>query len=100
MNNKKEINRKNASLGGLAKGAKYKSKRRKAIELFITKPELELNDIAEILGVSRTFVCDYTKNDTVKALRYSRVFENYKSIETLTDEDFETLIKKSNLKLQ
>lgn len=100
MNNRKEINRKNASLGGVAKGEKYKSKRRKAIELFITKPQLELNDIAEILGVSKTFVCDYTNNDNIKALRYSRVFEDYKCIETLTDEDFQTLIEKSNLILQ
>ena len=95
--NKKEC----GSLGGLAKSEKYKDKRRKAIELYITKPDLTLNEIAEkVGGVSYGFVKCHTKTITIKSLKFSRVFENYKCIETLTDEDFETLIEKSNLILQ
>ena len=92
---------KNGKLGGKAKGEKYKEKRRKAIELFVVNPILELKDIAEAIGTSVGFVSDHTKNDEVKALRYSKVFENKSfQIEELTDKEFIKLTIRKSLKLK
>ena len=92
---------KNGRLGGKAKGERYKDQKRKAIELFVVNPLLELKDIAEAIGMSVGFVSDHTKNETVKALRYSKVFENKSfQIEALTDKQFIKLTNNKSLRLK
>lgn len=94
--NKREAGR----AGGLARGNRYKDKKRKAQELYITKPFLSVPVIAKEVGMCEASIFRLTKNYNIKALRFSRVFEDSKRIAMLTDEEFDKLLNMNNLKLQ
>lgn len=96
MNEKEKAGR----LGGLARSKGYKEKKRKAQELYITKPFLAVSDISKEVGMCEVSIFRLTKNYNIKALRFSRVFENSKKIAMLTDEEFDKLLNMNNLKFQ
>lgn len=90
-----EVMAENGRKGGLAKAIKYKSLIIEAIKLFITKPKMTQQEIAEQLGVSQAFVSEHTKDPYIKKRRYDRLTKSITA--ELTNQELERILLKAKL---
>lgn len=90
-----EIMAENGRKGGFAKAKKYKPLIREVIRLFITRPRMTQQEIAQRLGVSQGFVCEHTKNPYLKMGRYERFIKDI--VGDLTDEEVDKILLKAKM---
>lgn len=85
----------NGRKGGFAKAKKYKPLIREVIRLFVTRPRMTQQEIAQKVGVSQGFVSEHTNSPYLKIGRYERFIKDI--VGDLTDEEVDKILFKAKL---
>lgn len=85
----------NGRKGGFAKAEKYKPFIREVVRLFVTRPRMTQQEIAQRIGVSQAFVSEHTKSPFTKLQRYERFIKDIAG--GLTDEEVDKILFKAKL---
>ncbi len=93
--NYSEIMAENGRKGGFAKAEKHKPFVRAVVRLFVSRPLMTPQEIAQRLGVSQGFVSEHTKNPYAKLQRYERFIKDI--VGDLTDEEVDKILLKAKL---